>query len=312
MTLSVPSSSGNVVRREAAKGRNGGHGLSVPSSSGNVVRRPGLGSGPVSSKPLSVPSSSGNVVRRHVRLWASTVPNFQSPPHRGTWCDSRRRRTPLARYSFSPLLIGERGATRRTGTPRGRSGGFQSPPHRGTWCDRSGMERQPLRGPLPFSPLLIGERGATASGACGQAGARSFQSPPHRGTWCDTLTGTPGPSSPDLSVPSSSGNVVRLPAARAPPDRSRLSVPSSSGNVVRPARYASRLGTALRLSVPSSSGNVVRHERVAPSGHHELPFQSPPHRGTWCDHGLEPIRFRLLLFQSPPHRGTWCDCITWA
>ena len=86
-----------------------------------------------------------------------------------------------------------------------------------------------------FSPLLIGERGATQFWLdVAPTVLPDFQSPPHRGTWCDEASSNTFFLMNFLSVPSSSGNVVRrltkwllVAAPRA------LSVPSSSGNVVR-------------------------------------------------------------------------------
>ena len=148
----------------------------------------------------------------------------------------------------------------RIGVEPLRSVSFQSPPHRGTSCDCQLLAGLMKRA-LTFSPLLIGERRATLADLV-----------------LDAL------EVHELSVPSSSGNVVRpLEAAAAadvridfqsPPHRGtscdsrscipstircRLSVPSSSGNVVRPyVAYTYTLAGGQKLSVPSSSGNVVR------------------------------------------------------
>ena len=245
-------------------GRMGTSRLSVPSSSGNVVRHQAPSLPPLPGRlPLSVPSSSGNVVRLvAVLCFALLFLLFQSPPHRGTSCDlcgdaGVFRSTDGA---FSPLLIGERRATRVVP----RVGGLRV---------------------VAFSPLLIGERRATDRGLrFSENLANSFQSPPHRGTSCDRARTRSWTSSRWLSVPSSSGNVVRLMAAAAPPlARFTLSVPSSSGNVVRLVKEVVPLNW-LRAFSPLLIGE--RRATFSPTRQHSHQpprFQSPPHRGTSCD-----------------------------
>ncbi len=233
--------------------------------------------------------------------------------------------------SFSPLLIGEDSATRtgrsrsarrstlsvpsssgkilRRAHPAGRRSRphhFQSPPHRGRFCDaRLGQEMR---------------------------SATSFQSPPHRGRFCDGEHGD-GPLDADrLSVPSSSGKILRLaedgvrPLITATPfsplligedsattGRSvgrapgpALSVPSSSGKILR-RKPTSADARRASLSVPSSSGKILR--RDARASHRSLfVFQSPPHRGRFCDTGARSEgELEYISFQSPPHRGRFCD-----
>jgi len=114
---------------------------------------------------------------------------FQSPPHRGDRCNlslrrceranrglvsvpsssgrsvQRSRRAPAAwpwAPSFSPLLIGEIGATRRQHHPRLRTQlWLQSPPHRGDRCNVRRKSLSTFESSVCFSPLLIGEIGAT-------------------------------------------------------------------------------------------------------------------------------------------------------
>ncbi len=134
---------------------------------------------------------------------------------------------------------------------------FQSPPHRGRFCDY----------PDPVHPPAD----------------RSFQSPPHRGRFCDHVRDPRAGAGLLLSVPSSSGKILRLDTLptigydqtifQSPPHRGRF----CDG---RPP-----------LGRPDSG-----------------PFQSPPHRGRFCD-DLGPLLDRVdpRFFQSPPHRGRFCD-----
>ena len=116
-----------------------------------------------------------------------------------------------------------------------------------------------------------------------------------------------------VSVPSSSGILLRLlsPKSRSSPRKRVVSVPSSSGILLRPARRPVKVrvrGPA--VSVPSSSGILLRRGRsVGPLGWAKARmFQSPLHRGSFCD-----LPDRLLAaalqptFQSPLHRGSFCD-----
>ena len=110
---------------------------------------------------------------------------FQSPPHRGAVCNP----LPAVRgagitYPFSPLLIGERSATRVTRRAARLQGDLSVPSSSG-----SGLQ-QSFRGctkgsRLAFSPLLIGERSATACALYGGPEHFAFQSPPHRGAVCN-------------------------------------------------------------------------------------------------------------------------------
>ncbi len=112
-----------------------------------------------------------------------------------------------------------------------------------------------------------------------------FQSPPHRGIFCDFSDDGLRRAFRLLSVPSSSGNLLRrltggsrppeIVAFQSPPHRgifcdiipgkrSRssalcLSVPSSSGNLLRLVRAIEPIAKRqVFLSVPSSSGNLLR------------------------------------------------------
>ena len=235
--------------------------LSVPSSSGNVVR---LEDRPLRAVlidvPLSVPSSSGNVVRRG-------EPGLLDRPAPG---------------AFSPLLIGERGATGGGAAHRGVVAFLSVPSSSGNVVrhrrsfrvhdyhhlsvpSSSGnvVRLVPLFGrehrAPPFSPLLIGERGATPCIAVVVHGGHLFQSPPHRGTWCDRSRG------------------------RRSPCGQRLSVPSSSGNVVRPSRTPSTTPRASRSFSPLLIGERGATLAALSAGNVAFAFQSPPHRGTWCD-----------------------------
>src|SRR5579863_9404532 len=84
-----------------------------------------------------------------------------------------------------------------------------------------------------------------------------FQSPPHRGIFCDDVAKT------------------------------------------------STAGATFCLSVPSSSGNLLRLPYIVAGMDARQPdFQSPPHRGIFCDEAEGAIALSYTRhFQSPPHRG---------
>src|SRR5581483_8751467 len=239
--------------------------------------------------------------------------------------------TPEAQETFSPLLIGERGAT--------------TVPEVIAMLVRS------------FSPLLIGERGATAASPFSTNHSISFQSPPHRGTWCDGTAGKTRsmPSPCSLSVPSSSGNVVRRPAPAktrpaTPPfsplligERGATAGPSRSSSWTRtfsplligergapgvtvdvqwsayafsPLLIGERGATLFQvfpaLSEPNAFSPLLIGERGATYGlvTPELAAAafSPlliGERGATL--GRLFTRNHNRVFQSPPHRGTWCD-----
>ena len=113
---------------------------------------------------------------------------FQSPPHRGTVCNSTAGSTskaPAGNFQSPP----HRGTVcnLRKGDSFGSSSvTFQSPPHRGTVCNRN-----PSKGTV----VLV----------------RDFQSPPHRGTVCNSAeVFRKNGKWYVLSVPSSSGNGLQL------------------------------------------------------------------------------------------------------
>ncbi len=113
---------------------------------------------------------------------------FQSPPDRGSFCDSRpRTRGVIADFGFSPLLIGDRSATTTQG-PSAASAviGFQSPPDRGSFCDSTDIARQITRDRATFqSPPDRGSFCDARRDAASKPIA-VFQSPPDRGSFCDT------------------------------------------------------------------------------------------------------------------------------
>src|SRR6266849_4227825 len=195
-TVSVPSSSGRSVQLLRLP-RDGSVDLlvvSVPSSSGRSVQPWRLSCSRLPCFSVSVPSSSGRSVQPMLerRQDAPRHPGFQSPPHRGDRCNQvdirplRRTFTfqspphrgdrcnlvwavddPIIHQRFSPLLIGEIGAT--TAFPRARHMRMRSV----SVPSSSGRSVQlSLKAPLlprlvfGFSPLLIGEIGATSSESC--------------------------------------------------------------------------------------------------------------------------------------------------
>ena len=263
--VSVPSSSGRSVR---LRSRAQHHDLLFPARFSPLLigeigaTRCDIVVRIAHSLTVSVPSSSGRSVRLdRARLADPASLAFQSPPHRGDRCDhaaprdadvgesvsvpsssgrSVRPGPPVSERAtcdrcFSPLLIGEIGATSRCSRLHPSVTEFQSPPHRGDRCDLGCAQRR-VANAACFSPLLIGEIGATfdllgtvrldvsrfSPLLIGEIGA-TFNA---RSRVTGHLT---------VSVPSSSGRSVRhtcdVPRIR----RSALvSVPSSSGRSVRP------------------------------------------------------------------------------
>jgi len=242
-TVSVPSSSGRSVQLLRLPRDRSVDLLvvSVPSSSGRSVQPWRLSCSRVPCFYVSVPSSSGRSVQPMLerRQDAPRHPGFQSPPHRGDRCNQvdirplRRTFTfqspphrgdrcnlvwavddPIIHQRFSPLLIGEIGATTSlsfatsagspafqspphrgdrcnsgaSGTSGAAGAAFQSPPHRGDRCNEGIPSRAPHAHAVCFSPLLIGEIGATQfeGSAVAEVGIR-FQSPPHRGDRCNFI-----------------------------------------------------------------------------------------------------------------------------
>ncbi len=128
------------------------------------------------NRHLSVPSSSGIVVRPTRSVSCSPGRgSFQSPPHRGSSCDTiRSASASLPSSTFSPLLIGDRRATNKAVDPHDISHhDFQSPPHRGSSCDLYAFARAKDRF-VPFSPLLIGDRRATSCSSTPSSPTTSF------------------------------------------------------------------------------------------------------------------------------------------
>ncbi len=246
----------SATRRDTAAARaRRGRRLSVPSSSGNLLRHHVPSVDKKKEAPLSVPSSSGNLLRlweRDVRCvghqafsplligessatqprpnWRPTPLFFQSPPHRGIFCDTKDPAV-MVDVLFA----------------------FQSPPHRGIFCDKMSSPRKLISVPPPFSPLLIGESSATASSFMYFDDVMlGFQSPPHRGIFCDGIT------------------------------------------------LGLCTGIHTGLSVPSSSGNLLRLATIICAKLQEnYHFQSPPHRGIFCDLMLTEWRHRRRQSFSP-------------
>ncbi len=280
---------------------------------------------------------------------------FQSPPHRGRFCDITGAGTPTITLTFqSPPHRGRFCDTSGGGQTAGTSA-FQSPPHRGRFCDLNGPDEDAVDpesfSPLligedsattlaiilrwlyaPFSPLLIGEDSATPRGTRPRTRPASF-SPLLIGE--DSATVPDGPGAAGVHAPFSPLLIGEDSATSRPSEspgaRGCLSVPSSSGKILRPAQAQSAIYPGTGLSVPSSSGKILRHDLLCCGDRVSSPFsplligedsatrwrgshtsegrsfQSPPHRGRFCDL-IEPARVAHdVLFQSPPHRGRFCD-----
>ena len=172
---------------------------------------------------------------------------------------SKSGRTCAAKSAFSPLLIGERSATNSTTVYAGwLILDFQSPPHRGTVCNLRAGRLGPgtdcrFQSPPHRGTVCNIRQALTLCGTCG------FQSPPHRGTVCNTKPTCLVRRGALLSVPSSSGNGLQPgDPVKGPPLRISLSVPSSSGNGLQPAVARAGDGSGVCLSVPSSSGNGLQ------------------------------------------------------
>ena len=357
--VSVPSSSGNKLRPAVALHRRHRHQfqspphrgtncdsdptcrtprqrlvVSVPSSSGNKLRprqRPRA-----RRARVSVPSSSGNKLRPTGRDVAAMPDpsSFQSPPHRGTNCDSDAAVSAVqTALRFSPLLIGEQTATLTAGRVRCLLHQFQSPPHRGTNCDftmdrsigdprylvsvpsSSGNKLRPTS-PTPAHVRSCSEfqspphRGTNCDSLRMHVSVQciAFQSPPHRGTNCDARSAAAFGMRPQGFSPLLIGEQTATRRATchrsAPP--TFQSPPHRGTNCDSTAR-AIAVDARASVSVPSSSGNKLRL-RLARCDVGESPsFQSPPHRGTNCDSPACAYAWHDCLFQSPPHRGTNCD-----
>ena len=115
LSLSVPSSSGNKLQLSHPRVQWSQHScLSVPSSSGNKLQLSKTverGATPEEAfSPLLIGEQTATRTKASY-VWPAS--GFQSPPHRGTNCNSSARARPAAAglISFSPLLIGEQTAT---------------------------------------------------------------------------------------------------------------------------------------------------------------------------------------------------------
>src|SRR5581483_123418 len=86
-----------------------------------------------------------------------------------------------------------------------------------------------------------------------------------------------------------------------------ISVPSSSGIVLRRKRRLRALHVP-RISVPSSSGIVLRHPPFVRTSQRVLYYFSPLLIGDRSATATgRPRSGRVNRFQSPPHRGSFCD-----
>ncbi len=206
---------------------------------------------------------------------------------------------------FSPLFLGEMGATSRAPAPAAFCRSLSVPYSSGRWVRLLIGEgaRPSVRLSVPYSSGRWVRHGAEA----GRAGPAHFQSPIPRGDGCDGTMERRSLSPARLSVPYSSGRWVRRggmgserlePQAFSPlflgemgatPAGIRalaavvpLSVPYSSGRWVRQGdrRTATLI---IDLSVPYSSGRWVRRCSAAGEGAEESAFQSPIPRGDGCD-----------------------------
>ncbi len=209
--------------------------------------------------------------------------------------------------AFSPLLIGERGATMEDCLDVPLTGVLSVPSSSGNVVRRTGTPQQWSR-LRAFSPLLIGERGATAARYPEARRYACFQSPPHRGTWCDAPSDEVTLGHQVLSVPSSSGNVVRP----HPPESRHEGIDPFSPLLIGERGATVRRPQGSGLRPPAFSPLLIGERGATPAPLERLArrlrcFQSPPHRGTWCDARPARTASRSTGFQSPPHRGTWCD-----
>ncbi len=277
--------------------------ISVPSSSGFSLRRSQSKLKCLSLLIFQSPPHRGSLCDSNIHFkWGSGGPQpFQSPPHRGSLCD-RSAASTLA----SPSL-------------------FQSPPHRGSLCDfgaadgarlfeqyisvpsSSGfsLRRQWQNGSFRlfrhFSHLLIGVLSATFGPPNRGAPGAAFQSPPHRGSLCDRQSWLLSPDSQQHFSPLLIGVL----------SATGLTLPG--------------LGNVKLFQSPPHRGSLCDATR-RPAGPGDLEFQSPPHRGSLCDESeyvFYEDNFRISVpsssgfslrrtpcvstFQSPPHRGSLCD-----
>ncbi len=133
---------------------------------------------------------------------------------------------------------------------------------------------------ITFSPLLIGEDSATQ-------------------------TTTPSlATSACLSVPSSSGKILRLDGELS----RRLRPVPFSPLLIGEDSATARVSLAdhdrhHELSVPSSSGKILRHPGTVPRLLAESIFQSPPHRGRFCDAQTVRAVLRRLQLSVPSSSG---------
>ncbi len=190
------------------------------------------------------------------------VPVFQSPPYRGTTCDSDRAfpRTPAPSDSFqSPPY---RGTTcdLRAIQQAAEVIDFQSPPYRGTTCDRRRRPRSSC-GARAFSPLLIGEQPATEQEALRDASMKI------------------------LSVPSLSGNNLRLARWGTMPDvRRAFQSPPYRGTTCDSFRLPPEAADLASFSLLLIGEQPATTQKLYAGLHvTAVAFQSPPYRGTTCD-----------------------------
>ncbi len=258
---------------------------------------------------------------------------FQSPCHRGKWCNrNNAREFSIVNGRFSPLVIGASGATKK---------------------DDFVLRLKPQR----FSPLVIGASGATR---CGPACPRrpvcvsvplssgqvvqpysshrhpldlpGFQSPCHRGKWCNERRRRHRRRVRPFQSPCHRGKWCNIAAWRmAPTVGIVFQSPCHRGKWCNVEFEGDAPQIAARFSplVIGASGatycppiGILRYGAVFQSPCHRgkwcnckttdapkwsLEFQSPCHRGKWCNIYDQPYPVRGSRFQSPCHRGKWCN-----
>ncbi len=211
--LSVPYSSGRWVRRFNSCSNLLLSSLSVPYSSGRWVRPLPVWPGRLRPSALSVPYSSGRWVRRHPGPPPHQVPRhrFQSPIPRGDGCDNyailtRHRLGPHLsvpyssgrwvrlkraeqkvrdlRSTFSPLFLGEMGATTTASRSKSNSDLLSVPYSSGRWVRLAA----PAGRIVKAVPLSV---------------------PYSSGRWVRLVLKGPTGAGKSLSVPYSSGRWVR-------------------------------------------------------------------------------------------------------
>ena len=110
-----------------------------------------------------------------------------------------------------------------------------------------------------------------------------FQSPPHRGTYCDEIVMS------FMVTGKSSFNPLHIGAPTAiGPDRDR--------------HHRNHCFNPLRIGAPTATLVKTNSSLQGSFG-----FQSPPHRGTYCNSRSWRSSLTCVVFQSPPHRGTYFD-----